>query len=96
MTSSTNRMKRTAPSTEPWGRNDSFDAEGMAVGTTNLDFSSTVRKERAYPKSEARGGFEREFMKQSRVPDGVESLGEVIRYQNGSVWRLILLEAVPD
>ena len=67
------------------------------MGTTNLDFSSTVRKERAYPKNEARGEFEQEkFMKQSRVPDQVESLGEVNRRQNGSVWRLFLLEAVPD
>ena len=53
------------------------DAEGAAVGTTNLDFSSTIRKERAYPKNKARVEFEREeFVKQSRVPDRVESLGE--------------------
>ena len=71
----------------------SSDAEGKAAGTTNLDLSSTVRKERAYPKNEARGEFEREkFMKQSRVPDRVESLGEVNRRQNGSVWRLFLVE----
>ena len=90
--SSTNRMKRTGPSTNPLS-----DAEGAAVGTTNLDFSSTIRKERAYPKNEARGEFEREeFVKQSRVPDRVESLGEVNRCQNGSVWRFFLLEAVPD
>ena len=75
----------------------SSDAEGTAAGTANLDFSSTVRKERAYPKNEARGEFKREeFMKQSRVPDRVESLGEVNRCQTGPVWRLFLLEAVPD
>ena len=33
---------------------------------------------------------------QSRVPDRVQSFGEVNRCQNGSVWRLFLLEAVPD
>ena len=67
------------------------------MGTTNLDFSSMIRKERAYPKNKARGEFEREeFVKQSRVPDRVESLGEVNRCQNGLVWRLFLLEAVPD
>ena len=67
------------------------------MGTTNLDFSSTIRKERAYPKNKARGEFEQEeFVKQSRVPDRVESLGEVNRCQNGSVWRLFLLEAVSD
>ena len=32
------------------------DAVGKAAGTTNLDHSSTVRKKRAYPKNEARGG----------------------------------------
>ena len=75
----------------------SSDAEGNAARTTNLDFSSTVRKEEAFPKNEERGEFEQvEFMKQSRVPDGDESLGEVNRRQNGSVWRLFLLEAVPD
>ena len=72
------------------------------MGTTNLDFSSTIRKEGAHPKNEARGEFEREefereeFVKKSRVPDRVESLGEVNRSQNGSVWRFFLLEAVPD
>ena len=67
------------------------------MGTTNLDFSSMIRKEGAYPKNEARGEFERkEFVKKSRVPDRVESLGEVNRCQNGSVWRFFLLEAVPD
>ena len=75
----------------------SSDAEGKAAGTTNLDFSSTIRKEEAHPKNEARREFEQEeFMKQSRVPDRVESLGEVNRCQNGSVWRLFLLETVPD
>ena len=73
------------------------DAEGTAAGTTNLDFSSTIRKERAYPKNETRREFEREeFMIQSRVPDRVESLGEVNRCQNGSIWRFFLLGAVPD
>ena len=58
------------------------------MGTTNLDFSSTIRKEGAHPKNEARGEFEREeFVKKSRVPDRVESLGEVNRSQNGSVSR---------
>ena len=72
---STNRMKRTGPSTEPWG-------------TTNLDFSSTIKQEGAHPKNEARGEFEREeFVKKSKVPDRVESLGEVNRSQNRSVWR---------
>ena len=67
----------------------SSDAEGKAAGTTNLDFSCTVIKEGAYPKNEARGEFKREeFMEQSRVPDRVESLGEVNRCQNGSVGRL--------
>ena len=48
----------------------SSNAEGKAAVTTNLDFSSTVRKERAYPKNEARREFEREeFMELSRVPD---------------------------
>ena len=56
-----------------------------------------IREERAYPKNKARGEFEREeFVKQSRVPDRVESLGEVNRCQSGTVWRLFLLEAVPD
>ena len=46
------------------------------MGNTNLDFSSTIRKEGAHPKNEARGEFEREeFVKKSRVPDRVESLG---------------------
>ena len=45
----------------------SSDAEGKAAGTINLDFSSTVRKQGAYRKNEARG--QEEFMKQSRVPD---------------------------
>ena len=31
--------------------NPSSDTEGKAAGTTNLDFSSTGRKERAYPKN---------------------------------------------
>ena len=67
------------------------------MGTTNLDLSSTIRKERAYPKNKTRGEFEREeFVKQSRVPDRVESLGEVNRCQDRSVRRLFLLEAVPD
>ena len=57
------------------------------MGTTNLDFSSTIRKEGAHPNNEARGEFEREeFVKKSRVPDRVESLGEVNRSQNCSVW----------
>ena len=30
------------------------------MGTTNLNFSSTIRKEGAHPKNEARGEFERE------------------------------------
>ena len=34
----------------------SSDAEETAAETTNLDLSSTIRKERAYPKNEARGG----------------------------------------
>ena len=55
------------------------------MGTTNLDFSSTIRKEGAHPKNEARGEFDREeFVKKSRVPDRVESLGEVNRSQNRS------------
>ena len=55
------------------------------MGTTNLDFSSTIRKEGAHPKNEARGEFEREeFVKKSRVPDRVKSLGEVNRSQNRS------------
>ena len=67
------------------------------MGTTNLDFSSTIRKEGAHPKNEARREFEREeFVKKSTVPDRVESLGEVNRSQNRSVWRLFPLEAVPD
>ena len=57
--SSTNRMKRTGPRTEPRGT-PRPDAEGAAVGTTNLDFSSTIRKEGAHPENEARGEFERE------------------------------------
>ena len=71
--------------------------EGKAAGTTNLDFSSTVRKKEVYPKNKARGELEQEeSMEQSRVPDRVESLGEVNRCQNGSVWRLFFLETVPD
>ena len=36
------------------------------MGTTNLDFSSTIRKEGAHPKTEARGEFEREeFVKRA-------------------------------
>ena len=67
------------------------------MGTTNLDFSSTIREEGVHPKNEARGEFEREeFVEKSRVPDRVESLGEVNRSQNRSVWRFFLLEAVPD
>ena len=73
------------------------DAERADVGTTNLDFSSTIRKEEAHPKNEARGEFEREeFVKKSRVPDRVKSLGEVNRNKNRSVWMFFLLEAVPD
>ena len=65
MMSSTNRMKKTGPSTEPRG-NPSSDAERKAAGTTNLDFSSTVRKQGAYPKNEEKGEFEQgEFMKQT-------------------------------
>ena len=72
------------------------DAERAAVGTTNLDFSSTIRKEGTHPKNEARGEFEREeFVKKSRVPDRVESL-EINRSQNRSVWMFFFLEAVPD
>ena len=64
------------------------------MGTTNLDFSSTIRKEGAYPENQARGELEREeFVKKSRVPDRVKSLGEVNRSQNGSFF---LSEAVPD
>ena len=48
------------------------------MGTTNLDFSSTIRKEGAHPENEARGEFEgEELVKKSRVPDRVKSLGEV-------------------
>ena len=55
------------------------------MGTTNLDLSSTIRKEEAHPKNKASGEFEREeFVKKSRVPDRVESLGEVNRSQNRS------------
>ena len=36
------------------------------MGTTNLDFSSMIRKEGAYPENEARGEFEREeFVKKT-------------------------------
>ena len=67
------------------------------MGTTNLDLSSMISKERAYPKNKTRGEFEREeFVKQSRVPDRVESLVEVNRCQDRLVWRLFFLEAVPD
>ena len=68
------------------------------MGTTNLNFSSTIRKEGAHQKNEARGEFEREeFVKKSRVPDRVESLGEVNRSQNRSFGlEVFLLEAVPD
>ena len=67
------------------------------MGTTNLDFSSLIRREGAHPENEARGEFKREeFVKKSRVPDQVKSLGEVNRSQNGSVWRFFLLEAVSD
>ena len=66
------------------------------MGANNLDFNSTIRKEGEYPKNEARGEFEREeFMKQSRVPDRVESLGEVNRCQNGSVRRLFSFGSRP-
>ena len=55
------------------------------MGTTNLDISSTIRKEGAHPKNEARGEFEREeFVKKCRVPDQVESLEEVNKSQNRS------------
>ena len=66
------------------------------MGTTNLDFSSTIRKEGAHPKNEAGGEFEREeFVKKSTVPDRVESLGEVNRSQNRSVWRFFLFGSRP-
>ena len=66
------------------------------MGTTNLDFSSTIRKEGAHPKNEARGEFEREeFVKKSRVPDQVQSLGEVNRSQNRSVWRFFSFGSRP-
>ena len=56
-----------------------------------------IRKEGAHPKNKARGEFEREeFVKKSTVPDRVESLEEVNRRQNRSVWRFFRLEAVPD
>ena len=82
-------MSSTNKNEEDWTKNRALwdptsDAEGAAVGTTNLDFSSTIRKEGAHPENEARGKFEREeFVKQSRVPDRVKSLGEVNRCQNG-------------
>ena len=66
------------------------------MGTTNLDFSSTIRKEGAHPKNKARGEFEREeFVKKSTVPDRVESLGEVNRSQNRSVWKLFPFGSQP-
>ena len=60
--SSTNRMKRTGPSTEPLS-----DAEGTAAGMTYLDFSSTVKKKRAYSNNEASGEFE-QSARPSRKP----------------------------
>ena len=66
------------------------------MGTTNLDFSSTIRKEGAHPKNEARKEFEREeFVKKSRVPDRVESLGEVNRSQNRSVLKVVSFGSRP-
>ena len=89
-------MKRTGPSTKPWGTPRS-DAEGAAVGANNLDFSSTIRKERAYPKNEARGEFEREeFVKQSRVPDRVETLEKSTDAKMVRSGGFFHLEAVPD
>ena len=53
--SSTNRMKRTGPSIEPWGTHS--DAERAAVGTTNLDFSSTIRKKERTQRTKQGGSL---------------------------------------
>ena len=73
--SSTNRMKRTRPSTEPWGTPRLMRKERLWEPPT---WTLALRSERkvAHPKNEARREFEREeFVKKSRVPDRVESLG---------------------
>ena len=63
--SSTNRMKRTRPSTEPWGTPRLMRKERLWNHQPGL--SSTIRKEGAHPKNEARGEFEREeFVKKSK------------------------------
>ena len=94
--SSTNRMKRTGPSTERWGTPRLIRKERLWEPPSWTLALRSERKERTQ-RTKQGGKFEREeFVKQSRVPDRVESLGEVNRCQNGSVWRLFLWEAVPD
>ena len=93
--SSTNRMKRTGPSIEPWGTPRLMRKERLWEPPTWTLALRSERKERTQKTKQ--GGVEREeFVKKSTVPDRVESLGEVNRSQNRSVWRLFPLEAVPD
>ena len=94
--SSTNRMKRTGPSTEPWGTPRLMRKEQLQEPPTWTLALRSERKERIQ-RTKQGGEFEQEeFMKPSRVPDRIESLGEVNRCQNDSIWRLFLLEVVPD
>ena len=94
--SSTNRIKRTRPSTEPWGTPRLMRKERLWEPPTWTLALRSERKERTQ-RTKQGGSFEREeFVKNSRVPDRVESLGEVNRSQNRSVGRFFLLEAVPD
>ena len=92
---STNRMKRTGPSTEPWGTPRLMRKERLWEPPTWTLALQSERKERIQRTKQ--GEFEREeFVKKSTVPDRVKSLGEVNRSQIRSVWRFFLLEAVPD
>ena len=94
--SSTNRMKRTGPSTEPWGTPRLMRKERLWEPPT-WTLALRSEKKECTQRTKQGGEFEQEeFVKKSRVPDRVESLGEVNRSQNRSVWRFFLLEAVPD
>ena len=77
--SSTNRMKRTGPSTEPWGTLGLMRKKRLQKPPTWTLAQRSERKERTQ-RTKQGGEFEQEeFMKHCRVPDQVESLGEVNR-----------------
>ena len=62
------------------------DAEGKAAGTPSLDFSSTVRKERAYSKNEARGEFEQNDFTESKALEKSAD-AKMVRFGGFFVWK---------